>query len=286
MEIKKVSLTAMASRYKECGVNRDMILQALIDSGMVEDIRTITEKGKEAGIEYCFAKNGSGAKWPVYSVKIQNMVNNSVDKIKEKYAHLSENKEKEGKKAKHSGKYKYLGLEDFVVIDTETTGLDKDDEIIELSVVSSEKEELYHSTFMPEKDINPFAAKVNHFSKEKLKGSPVFCDEWENIRKVVNGRRVLGHNIQFDKRLVIQTLEKYGMDPKEGEELFRQTYDSKDIAKKHIRSKSYSLNNLTTLIGITREEQHNSTDDCVMTIEFLERLEDILQIKNDYTFVK
>lgn len=49
-----------------------------------------------------------------------------------------------------------------------------------------------------------------------------------------------------------------------------------ELQKKHIDTKSYSLENLAYMVGITRAESHRAADDCIMTLEFLNRLEIIL----------
>lgn len=172
--------------------------------------------------------------------------------------------------------YPNLKIKDFVIIDTETTGISRDDEIIEFAVVDIYGEVLYESTFNPMVIINPSAAMVNGLTNESLTDSPLFKDEWQKIKKAIGNKRLLGHNLSFDKRLTAQTLERYGIDPQESNDLFKGYYDSMRIAKKHIDAKSYSLENLAHMVGITRAESHRAADDCIMTLEFLNRLEIVL----------
>lgn len=172
--------------------------------------------------------------------------------------------------------YPNLKIKDFVIIDTETTGISRDDEIIEFAVVDIYGEVLYESTFNPMVMINPSAAMVNGLTNESLTNSPLFKDEWQKIRDAIGNKRLLGHNLSFDKRLTAQTLERYGIDSQESNDLFKGYYDSMRIAKKHIDAKSYSLENLAHMVGINRVESHRAADDCIMTLEFLNRLEIIL----------
>ena len=303
IEETEISLTALANNFKEDDVSRDMLLNTLVRQGFLIDIRTITDKGLANGISY--KEGNGGAKWPVYSKAIQERLANNISYMIGTFPELAYSKTKKETKPKSqpktstsstvlpingSYKYKYLGFDDnFVILDTETTGLSESDEIVELSVVSCTGEELYHSYYYPNKEVDPGASRVNHLTRSKLEGNPRFTkEEWIKIKEIVNGKRICGHNISFDERLICQTLSKNG-DKEEIDsvhECFKDQIDTKVVAKKWIQNNSYSLNNLTTLIGITREEQHDSTDDCVMTLEFINRLEDILVIKKEYDFIK
>lgn len=176
-------------------------------------------------------------------------------------------------------KYPKLGIKNFVIIDTETTGSSRDDEIIEFAVIDTNGIVLYHSTFEPTIHVSQFASRVNHLTNEVLIGSPKFAEEWEKIKEAIGNKKLLGHNLSFDKRLTAQTLERYGLNSNEANEIFKEYYDSMKLAKKHIVSDSYSLENLAHMVGITRNESHRATDDCIMTLEFLNRLEIILQNK-------
>lgn len=291
-----VSLTKMTSLFKENGITRDQILKYLQQQNLVIDIHTLTEYGLQNGVSIKTYENKS---WPVYNIEIQKLVANSLDYIKETFPIENQEKKKEEKKPK---KYilteeelqqpyirKYCGIfKDFVILDTETTGLEEDDEVVQIGIIDEDHNEIYQKYFYPEKEVNPFAQKVNHLNKEKLKNCPKFTDiDFQEIKKLIGNRMIIGHNIGFDKRMILQSLQKNGYDlEKEVEELFQDCFDTKLMAKRLLQSNSYSLNNLTTLVGITREEQHEALDDCHMTLEFINRLEDICTIKNEYNFIK
>lgn len=169
-----------------------------------------------------------------------------------------------------------LNIKDFVVLDTETTGMSSKDEVIELAVVSMAGEVLYSSTFSPTVMVSPSASAVNHLTNEMLYYSPNFAEEWDKIKAAIGDKKILGHNLAFDRKMVRQTLERYGISGEESDRLFKGYYDSYYIAKSHIETKSYSLENLSHLVGIRRFENHRAADDCIMTIEFLNRLEVLL----------
>ncbi len=295
-----LSLTAMANNFAEEDVSKKMLLEVLISTGYIKDIRTITDKGLTCGIEY--KSNEKGERWPVYSRSIQERLSRNVDWMKEKYPDLKlsvTGPEKSsftqpvspaGSKDEYP-RYPNLMLKEFVIIDTETTGLTDEDEVVELAVVSMDGETIYHSYYYPDIEVNPQASKVNHLTKEGLKGNPKLDnEEWEKIKKAIDNKPIMGHNIGFDKRMIVQTMAKTGSNVLDVNALFEDLIDTMDIAKKYIPHESgkgfYKLNNLTTLVGITREEQHDAADDCRMTLEFVNRLEDILEIKRNYNFIK
>lgn len=172
--------------------------------------------------------------------------------------------------------YPLLGIDNFVVIDTETTGMTADDEVIELSVVDMDGTVLYDSTFCPVSEVNPFASSVNHLTNECLCDSPLFTDEWSKIKSFIGNKKVLAHNTKFDQRIIKQTLEKYNMDSSIVDSLFADCYDSVSIAKKYLDLPSYSLENIAHSLGIRRAESHRAADDCIMTLEVLTRLEILL----------
>lgn len=172
--------------------------------------------------------------------------------------------------------YSLLDIDNFVVIDTETTGMTADDEIIELAVVDMDGTVLYDSTFCPVTEVNRYASAVNHLTNGCLCDSPMFTDEWSRIKTLIGNRKILAHNAKFDQRIIKQTLEKYNMDSSVVDSLFSDCYDSVNIAKEYIDLTSYSLENIAHSLGISRVESHRAADDCIMTLEVLTRLELLL----------
>ena len=74
-------------------------------------------------------------------------------------------------------------LNDFLVLDTETTGLETHDQVVELAILDENGKTLYHSLFSPDVPMNPFARRKNRISDAELAHAPKFIDEWPKNTK-------------------------------------------------------------------------------------------------------
>lgn len=175
-----------------------------------------------------------------------------------------------------------LNIDNFVVLDTETTGLYKDDEVIELSIIDKLGNELYHSLFKPEKKVGKAALRVTGLDNPLLANEPLFKDEWSKIKKAIGHHRILGHNITYDERITLATAKRYGIDEMEVRKLFDNKIDSRDIARKYLKSRSYKLSYLCKKLGINEKQKHRATYDCLQTLEMLRALETRL-LNSDYS---
>jgi len=101
--------------------------------------------------------------------------------------------------------------DNWLVIDTETTGLDCDDEVIQLAIVDMDKNVLFQSKFEPTIPVSAGALKIHGLSDEALSGQPRFVDCYPQIVNLLNGKNIVGYNIAFDLRILDQTCEKYGL---------------------------------------------------------------------------
>jgi DNA polymerase III epsilon subunit family exonuclease len=100
-------------------------------------------------------------------------------------------------------------LEDPVYLDTETTGLEKNDEIVEIAVIDKIGNVLINTLIKPRSLIPDSASSIHHITNEMVKESPEFPDVWPNIQKLINNRPIGMYNAEFDVRLIKQSMEKY-----------------------------------------------------------------------------
>ena len=170
-----------------------------------------------------------------------------------------------------------LGLpDDFVVLDTETTGVFKDDEVIELSVLDSNANEIYHSFFKPGCPVRSEATSVSGIKTGDLKNEPVFKDEWPMVLKAIGNRRIAGHNIGFDSRLIRQTLEKQRCFHFANDigNLFEDSIDSYRLSQKFdLGFSGRSLGSLCERLGVQAMPNHRTSYDCLGVLYVLQDLE-------------
>ncbi len=105
---------------------------------------------------------------------------------------------------------------DWVVMDTETTGVGSDDEIIDLAIIDSRGESLFSNLIRPFKRISEEATRIHGIHDEKLRSGPSrarsFAEYWPEIYRVLKQyRRVISYNAEFDYRLFKQTAKKAGL---------------------------------------------------------------------------
>jgi len=105
------------------------------------------------------------------------------------------------------GKKKYS--QDPVYLDTETTGLEIKDEIVEIAIIDKNGQILLDSLVKPKQPIPDSATAIHHISNEMVKDSPTFLDIWPQIQEFILNRPVGMYNAEFDVRLLKQSMNIY-----------------------------------------------------------------------------
>ncbi len=182
---------------------------------------------------------------------------------------------------------KLSSLGDFVVIDTETTGLKVTSEIIELSAIkySNFKPVSAFTTLLrPKKEIPPAATSVNNITNEMVADAPTINQILPSFIEFVGNSNLLGQNLKFDLRF----LYKNGFDFQDQK---RKYYDTLEIAKsklKRYRDENhdydvydYKLETLCDFYGIKIKDAHRSLSDCYATAKLFINLLDEYELREN-----
>lgn len=109
----------------------------------------------------------------------------------------------------YKGKSILSVLEDFVVIDLETTGLEPQlDEIIEIGIIRVRSGEIvgqFNSLVKPNEPIGGFITKLTGITNEMLSGAPSIETVLSNAINFIGNNIVIGHNVNFDINFIYDT---------------------------------------------------------------------------------
>jgi exodeoxyribonuclease X len=165
-----------------------------------------------------------------------------------------------------------------IFLDTETTGLEVQDRLIQVAYKwrpGSSLDDLPKSAyFRPDCPISFEAMAVNHITTEMVLQEPTFQ---QSIHKQILDERaqdhiLVAHNAKFDMGM----LQKEGVD-------FKVWIDSKRVAQHLIDSKRYNLQYLRYSLGLNSEGMaHDASGD----VQVLEKLFDFMaeKIKQEYSY--
>ncbi|SFU43999.1 3'-5' exonuclease [Xenorhabdus koppenhoeferi] len=106
---------------------------------------------------------------------------------------------------------KELLKKDCIVLDTETTGLNNDDEIVEISIINKHGEILLNETIKPIKKIPQDASNIHGIRDMDMIQSFKWNDIYQQYRKLTKGKIVIIYNKQYDSRIIRQTCKKYNL---------------------------------------------------------------------------
>lgn len=96
-------------------------------------------------------------------------------------------------------------------LDTETTGLDGDAEVVEIAILDTAGEVLYEGLSRPILPMPEDVRAVNGITDEDLADAPGWDFVGQHVYAVLAGRRVIAHNAAFDDRMLRQTFSRHGM---------------------------------------------------------------------------
>jgi DNA polymerase-3 subunit epsilon len=90
---------------------------------------------------------------------------------------------------------------DFVVLDSETTGLGTPIDFVEVGVVSCWREVLFDSLMEPSCPVEPGASRVHGHTGESLMGERRFVEAYPDLLDALWGKRVVVYNASYDRRV-------------------------------------------------------------------------------------
>lgn len=168
----------------------------------------------------------------------------------------------------------FLNDDKFVILDTETTGLDWNDEIIELGILDTKGNVLYDSMFKPNQEIPIQATSIHGITNEMVKNCPRFSDEWEKIWTIIKDKTLLIYNAHFDESMLYSTLEQQGIITEDNDEMF----NFNTICIMHLYQDYRQERRWTKLsvacweMDVEIEQNHRATDDCRMVLELIKAI--------------
>ena len=95
-----------------------------------------------------------------------------------------------------------------VIFDTETTGLDSDAEIIEISCITARGSVRLDTLVKPTTSVPEGATRIHGLSDADLVAAPTILELEPRIKAIFDHRTVGSYNLAYDTRLVGQSLHK------------------------------------------------------------------------------
>ena len=172
------------------------------------------------------------------------------------------------KKTIRSKEIKLNGFRRIIAIDTETTGLNpENDRIVEIGAAVFEKEHDPVSTFStlinPGTPIPSEASKVNHITNETVKNAPreseamaAFADFLKSYASEDHPLILVAHNASFDIRFIENAFKRYGINVSG---MYVDTLSSSRSILKDLDN--YKLGTLAEYYGIENPQAHRALGD-------------------------
>lgn len=163
-------------------------------------------------------------------------------------------------------------LNDYIVFDIETTGLDSMyDEIIEIGAIKVHNNTIistFNSLVKPQNEIDEYITKLTGITNEMVKDAPTIEEILPDFMKYIGDGILIGHNVNFDINFIYDNLyrNKYNV-------ITNNFIDTMRIARKLLPDLSHHrLIDLTDFFEIDIANNHRSLKDCEITMKAYENL--------------
>ena len=160
---------------------------------------------------------------------------------------------------------------EFVVFDTETTGLSASkDRIVELSAirfVDGIPTEIFETFINPQREISPEVSAINHITNDMVADAPTISEVLPSFEAFVGNSPLVAHNLEFDIKFLFYSGSTITDTP-------RKYYDTLEQSKKMLKKISayvsdwdvinYKLGTVAEYFDITFPCQHRASGDAIV----------------------
>ena len=163
-------------------------------------------------------------------------------------------------------------LEEFIVLDLETTGLDPlNDKIIEIGAVKitgSKIVESYSTFINPEKNIPDYIVNLTGITNDDVRDAPVFAESSSDLVEFIGDRPIVGQFIKFD----LDFLSESGL-------IFDNiVLDTRDLALILLPTlNAFSLSSLIKELNVSNTSPHKALSDAQATAEVFISLRNLIK---------
>ena len=166
-------------------------------------------------------------------------------------------------------------VDDYCVIDTETTGLSAYyDQIIEIGILKVRNNEIvdkYSQLIKPDYEISSFISSLTGITNEMLRDKPKIEAVKSKVLEFIADDIIIGHNTSFDLRFL-----KAGFDC----DLENKYMDTMQFARKlYPELKHHRLSDLTAYLDLYNNE-HRALADCIATKKLYDAMKNKMHAKN------
>ncbi len=160
-----------------------------------------------------------------------------------------------------------LSALDALVLDTETTGLDvARARVIEIGAVSLAAGKLdegsaFRKLVRPPEPVPPAAVAVHGIGDAVLAGAPSFPELEADVRRLTEGRLLIGHSIGFDLAILTNEFRRAGVAWQVPRSLCARMLA--EVAEPNLPD--YSLERLAAWLGVPAQGRHSALGDATMT---------------------
>ncbi|EIK76618.1 exonuclease domain-containing protein [Gardnerella vaginalis] len=166
-------------------------------------------------------------------------------------------------------------IDDYCVLDTETTGLSAYyDEIIEIGILRVRNNEIvdrYDQLIKPSIEVDGFITALTGITNDMLEDMPSISSVKNDVLSFISEDIILGHNTSFDMRFLNEGFK---------EQLSNQYMDTMQFARKlYPELKHHRLSDLTDYLGLHNNE-HRALSDCTSTKELYDAVKASMAEKN------
>jgi DNA polymerase-3 subunit epsilon len=159
---------------------------------------------------------------------------------------------------------------EFVVIDTETTGLFSRDRIIEIGVVAFKGKDIleeWSTLINPMRDVGP--TQIHGVTASMVSIAPTFGDIANDLARLINGRVIICHNASFDIRMLKQEFERQKIDVQLG-----KAFCTMIASRRLLPAGASKLTDACEELEIPIVEAHSALGDARMTYELFQYIKE------------
>ena len=253
-------------------------------SGQVDSFVTLLQNRINRTKNGIISKNERLKKCAEFEDKLENLTKVEINLTKDKYKKLTVGDLEEINYSNVTAQTNYERLGNFVVIDTETTGLSAyNNRIIQASAIRFddwEPIEIFTTYINPEQSIPEEATKINHITDEMVADAPKYQQIINALNSFVGRSNLVGHNLEFDLKFLYHS----GWNVL-GEK--RKYYDTLKLVKRVLKSANRNYDNdydvedykLVTLCDYytlrnNKTSAHNACSDALATGFLFKKLVD------------